>query len=221
MHSTDPPLGTRTPSSRAGKTRVLFATSTSPSRRYCRRSPMTPCSIAPVARSRASRRDSPRGTGRCAISSSGRSKSKSDTRIQGPFHANGRVWPNRCIRISRSEPMQEDADKTVMPADEADDAIVVHQPSDAASGGPEPLVIRMPVDIRNVALSVIAVILSVLFLQYAQAVLIPVVIGMLTFYALDPIVDRIQKAGVPRVLGAALVLAALLGATGYGVWTLR
>ena len=79
----------------------------------------------------------------------------------------------------------------------------------------------MPVDIRNLALSVIAVILFVLFLQYAQAALIPVVIGMLTFYALDPIVDRLQKAGVPRVVGAVVVLAALLGATGYGVWTLR
>lgn len=117
--------------------------------------------------------------------------------------------------------MQQDADKTVLPADEAEDAIVVHQPSDGASGEAEPLVIRMPVDIRNVALSVIAVILSVLFLQYAQAVLIPVVIGMLTFYALDPIVDRIQKAGVPRVVGAALVLATLVGAAGYGLWTLR
>ena len=117
--------------------------------------------------------------------------------------------------------MQEDADRTVMPADDAQDAIVVHQPSAGVSGEPEPLVIRMPVDIRNVALSVIAVILAVLFLQYAQAVLIPVVIGMLTFYALDPIVDRIQKAGVPRVVGAAAVLAALIGASGYGLWTLR
>ena len=117
--------------------------------------------------------------------------------------------------------MQEDADKTVMPADDAQDVIVVHQPSAGVSGEPEPLVIRMPVDIRNVALSVIAVILSVLFLQYAQAVLIPVVIGMLTFYALDPIVDRIQKAGVPRVVGAWVVLAALIGASGYGLWTLR
>ena len=117
--------------------------------------------------------------------------------------------------------MQEDADKTVMPADDAQDVIVVHQPSAGVSGEPEPLVIRMPVDIRNVALSVIAVILSALFLQYAQAVLIPVVIGMLTFYALDPIVDRLQKAGVPRVVGAWVVLAALIGASGYGLWTLR
>ena len=117
--------------------------------------------------------------------------------------------------------MQEDADKTVMPADEAAQAIVVQRPSEGASADPEPLVIRMPVDIRNVALSVIAVVLSVLFLQYAQAVLIPVVIGMLTFYALDPIVDRVQKAGVPRVVGAALVLTALVGTTSYGLWTLR
>ena len=117
--------------------------------------------------------------------------------------------------------MQEDADKTVMPADDAADAIVVHQPSADVSAEPEPLVIRMPVDIRNVALSVIATILSVLFLQYAQAVLIPVVIGMLTFYALDPIVDRIQKWGAHRAIGAAAVLVILVGATGYGLWTLR
>ena len=117
--------------------------------------------------------------------------------------------------------MQEDADKTVMPADEAEDAIVVHRPSEGASGEPEPLVIRMPVDIRNVALSAIATILVVLFLQYAQAVLIPVVLGTLTFYALDPIVDRIQKLGIPRAIGAAAVLTVLVGGVGYGLWTLR
>ena len=117
--------------------------------------------------------------------------------------------------------MQKHASKTVMPADEPDEAIVVQRPTDGASGEAEPLVIRMPVDIRNVALSAIATILSVLFLQYAQAVLIPVVLGTLTFYALDPIVDRIQKLGVHRTIGAALVLTVLAGGAGYGLWTLR
>lgn len=117
--------------------------------------------------------------------------------------------------------MQEDADKTVMPADDVEDAIVVQQPAEDRPGEPEPIVIRMPVDIRNVALTAIATILFVLFLQYAQAVLIPVVLGMLTFYALDPIVDRVQKWGVHRAIGAAAVLAVLVGATGYGLWTLR
>ena len=117
--------------------------------------------------------------------------------------------------------MYEEDDKTVIPADDQDDAIVVQQPAQGGAGEGEPIVIRMPVDIRNVALTVIATILFVLFLQYAQAVLIPIVLGALTFYALDPIVDRLEKTGLHRALGAALVLAALLGATGYGLWTLR
>ena len=117
--------------------------------------------------------------------------------------------------------MYEEDDKTVMPSDDQDEAIVVQRPAEGGTGEAEPIVIRMPVDIRNAALSVIAVILFVLFLQYAQAVLIPVVLGTLMFYALDPIVDRLQKMGLHRALGAALVLAALLGTTGYGLWTLR
>ena len=117
--------------------------------------------------------------------------------------------------------MYEEDDKTVMRSADQDDVIVVQQPAEGGSGEPEPIVIRMPVDIRNVALTAIATILFVLFLQYAQAVLIPIVLGILTFYALDPIVDRLEKAGLHRALGAALVLAALLGATGYGLWTLR
>ena len=86
---------------------------------------------------------------------------------------------------------------------------------------PEPILIRMPVDVRNVSLSIIAGVGLILFLQYAQGVLIPVVLATLTFYALDPIVDRLQAVRVPRALGAAFVLLFLLTGTGYGLWTLR
>ena len=113
-----------------------------------------------------------------------------------------------------------DEQKTVLKAGDDEAELVV--PSDQGSAGEaEPVVIRMPVDIRSVALSVLAVIAFVLFLQYAQAVLIPVILGTLTFYALDPIVDRLQTLRVPRVIGAALVLITLVGATGYGLYTLR
>ena len=79
------------------------------------------------------------------------------------------------------------------------DELVVQAPTAPdESGEGEPLVIRMPVDVRSVALSVIAVIGLVLFLQYAQAVLIPVILAALTFYALDPIVDRLQAWRIPR-----------------------
>lgn len=114
--------------------------------------------------------------------------------------------------------MTDEIPKTVMPSD--DEEIVVQQPS-AGNGEPEPIVIRMPVDIRNVALTVLAGIGLVLFLQYAEQVIVPVVLGALTFYALDPVVDWLQKWRIHRAIGAALVLLTLVGATGYGLWTLR
>jgi predicted PurR-regulated permease PerM len=114
--------------------------------------------------------------------------------------------------------MAADDKKTVL---RTEDEIVVRQPTEGGLADADPIVIKMPVDVRSVALSVIAIVLFVLFLQYAQAVLIPVVLGTLTFYALDPIVDRLQKFGLHRTIGAALVLAAVVGAVGGGLWSLR
>jgi len=104
---------------------------------------------------------------------------------------------------------------------QTDDEILVQPPSEGDNGEPQPIVIRMPVDIRSVALSIVAGLALVLFLHYAQAVLIPVLLGALTFYALDPVVDWLEKWRVPRAIGAALVLLILVSGTGYGLWTLR
>ena len=103
--------------------------------------------------------------------------------------------------------------------DEAD--IVVQPPGEGENGEPNPMVIRMPVDVRSVALTVIASIALVLFLQYAQAVLIPIVLSTLIFYVLDPIVDRLEKIKLPRAIGAALILLTLIGGTGYALYQLR
>lgn len=84
-----------------------------------------------------------------------------------------------------------------------------------------PMVIRMPVDIRNAALTVIAAIAGVLFLQYAQEVVIPVILSALMFYALDPLVDRLERWRIHRAIGAGVVLLALVGAVGYGAYRLR
>ena len=48
--------------------------------------------------------------------------------------------------------------------------------------GPDPLVIRMPVDVRSLALSILAGLAVIIALQYAQSVLIPVVLGILLSY---------------------------------------
>jgi predicted PurR-regulated permease PerM len=111
----------------------------------------------------------------------------------------------------------DDDKKTVL---KTEDELIVQQPTEGGPGDAEPIVIKMPVDVRSIALSVIAAVLFVLFLQYAQAVLIPVVLGTLTFYALDPIVDRLQNF-LPRAIAAALALSALVGLVGWGLWSLR
>ena len=62
----------------------------------------------------------------------------------------------------------------------------------------EPFRVHMPVDVRSVSLSIIAVGVVVAMLQLAQEVIIPFVVSGLLFYALDPIVDWMQRWRLPR-----------------------
>ena len=77
-----------------------------------------------------------------------------------------------------------------------------------------------PVDARGIALTVMAVGTAILLAQYMQSVLIPFVLAGLVFYALDPLVDRLQRHRVPRALGATLALGLVLACTGGLVYTL-
>jgi predicted PurR-regulated permease PerM len=69
-----------------------------------------------------------------------------------------------------------------------------------------------PIDIRSAALTVIAALALILILQYAQAVVIPIVLGVLISYALDPAVTRLGGLRIPRPVGAGVLMLALLGA---------
>ena len=75
-------------------------------------------------------------------------------------------------------------------------------------------------DVRSVAMTTMAVIAVVLILQYAQPVLIPVVIGVLLSYVLGPIVESLARRGLSRWIGAALVLSLLCGALGFSTYKL-
>lgn len=109
-------------------------------------------------------------------------------------------------------------------------------PAGSAAGGSEPAprdqsALREPesatrdvqsaVGVRSVALTVLAVLAIVLVLQYAQAVIIPVVLAVLINYALDPIVSWLTKWHVPRALAAALVLISLTAAGATLLYGLR
>ena len=86
---------------------------------------------------------------------------------------------------------------------------------------PEALAIRMPVDIRSAALTVLAVLAIVLVLQYAQAMIIPIVLAVLISYALEPVIAWLERRHVPRSLGAAVVLLSLVAAGGWLLYGLR
>ena len=76
-------------------------------------------------------------------------------------------------------------------------------------------------NVRSLAPIVLAVIAMVLMLKYAQAMVIPVVLGLLICYALDPLVTSLTKLRMPRALGAAVVLLALVGVGGLLLYQLR
>ncbi len=101
------------------------------------------------------------------------------------------------------------------PARDAETTVYEPEPQEG-----QPLTIRMPVDIRSAAITTIAALGAILMLQYAHSVLIPVVVGVLLSYVLGPAVASMARHGIPRALGAFLVIAALCGGAGYGAYSL-
>ena len=92
---------------------------------------------------------------------------------------------------------------------------------DQAAPEAEPLAIRMPVDIRNAALTVLAVLAVVMVLKVAAGMIIPIVLGILISYALDPIVGWMGRIRIPRPISAAIVLLSLVAGSGWLLYGLR
>ena len=82
------------------------------------------------------------------------------------------------------------------------------------------MLLHMPVEVRNVALVIIAVIAAAFALQWAKAVFIPLLLGVMISYALTPVVDRFERWHLPRAAGAGLLLAAIVSSLGWGAWSI-
>lgn len=74
---------------------------------------------------------------------------------------------------------------------------------------------------QSVAVICIAVIAVVVFIDWAQALLVPFVTGILLSYALDPIVIFLRRYGIPRPLGAAVTLGLFLTFIVFGFLSLQ
>jgi predicted PurR-regulated permease PerM len=73
---------------------------------------------------------------------------------------------------------------------------------------------------RDAALTVLAVLALLFTLHWAAVVVVPLLLGLMLSYALTPLVNRLVRLRVPRMLAAALLLLGLVGGAGGLVWSL-
>jgi predicted PurR-regulated permease PerM len=72
----------------------------------------------------------------------------------------------------------------------------------------------------TVGIGIVALCAAVYTLRLIAAVLIPLVVSILLFYALDPFVQRLVRWHLPRPTAALLVVLSLVGGIGAGGWVL-
>jgi predicted PurR-regulated permease PerM len=93
-------------------------------------------------------------------------------------------------------------------------------PTPGKPGEPPPTVADISDNGPGLLLIGLAVVAAVFMLQWMQSVFIPIVIGVLLAYALNPFVSTLARLRIPRSIGAALVLIAFTFILGLGVYTL-
>jgi predicted PurR-regulated permease PerM len=96
----------------------------------------------------------------------------------------------------------------------------------AEAGDRQPSVIKLldplrePIGIHSLALTGLFILAVFYTLYIARAFFIPVILAVLLNFLLWPLVRGLRRLHVPEVMGAALVLLALLLTVGYGVYLL-
>lgn len=76
---------------------------------------------------------------------------------------------------------------------------------------------KPPIGFKSIALKGLFVISCIYTLYFAQALLLPFILAFLLNFLLRPVVRALKQVNIPEPVGAALVLALLLGAAGYGM----
>ena len=76
------------------------------------------------------------------------------------------------------------------------------------------------ISVRSVALTMIAIGVTMYVLHWAREVFIPIVLSILISYALEPVVAWMTRIRLPRAAAAAVVVTLVTGLLGYGVYSL-
>ena len=80
---------------------------------------------------------------------------------------------------------------------------------------------RAVVDAKGPAMTVLAITAAIFLARYMQDVLIPFVLAGLVFYALDPLVDLLQRLRIPRLIGAGFAVVLVVAMTVGLIYSLR
>jgi predicted PurR-regulated permease PerM len=78
-------------------------------------------------------------------------------------------------------------------------------------------VFRRPFDVKSFALTGLFILAVFYTMYFMRAMLLPIVLALLLSYLLVPVVRVLAKIRIPPLLGAGLVLLALIGGLGYGI----
>jgi predicted PurR-regulated permease PerM len=102
-------------------------------------------------------------------------------------------------------------------------AALAHRDPSASGHGDQPATARSGRSAKGVttALTVLAVCAAVYMLQFAAPVLLPAILAIFLFYALDPLVDWLEAVRLPRLLASVLVVLSLVmgvSAGGIALW---
>jgi len=81
--------------------------------------------------------------------------------------------------------------------------------------------LRVTVDARGLALVLLAVLACVFALSWAQAFVVPLLLGIVIAYTLSPLVAWLQAIRLPRFVATVVVMASVIGGIGLATYSLR
>jgi len=81
--------------------------------------------------------------------------------------------------------------------------------------------VHIPADMQSWALIIVATITVVFALEWAQSFFIPLSLGILLAYTLNPLVVWLEQIKIHRVIGASLVIVAVIFTLVFGTYSLR
>jgi predicted PurR-regulated permease PerM len=97
------------------------------------------------------------------------------------------------------------------------------EPLDPATDTPPVADFSSPVVVnaRGLALGILAALASLFAVYWAEPFLVPLLLGIVLAYTLNPLVAWLEAIKVPRVAGTTIVMAAVIAALVFGTYSLR